>query len=212
MKKNLFLYFAIIHVFIIIIASIIDIIDSYAESTSYINNSITTKVVNYKKSIQKILYLPLVEQYMTISGLTTGYGFFAPNVASSYLLKVDVIKKNDSTIKKTFFFPPFQTKEGINRYHTVLGSFQKRLTVLENEQNKVKSNLFSESKEYGDYLDIYIKSIGRFYYKKFDSQEYRVHCTLYLHHYPSLKELLKDKSKKVGVIKLLEINANPIKK
>jgi hypothetical protein len=207
--KKRFIYFACVHVFALLIIAFITTVDSYEKSTSFVKNSYTKTLTNVKISFSKSVSIPIVTQYLALSGIEAGYGFFAPNVASAYILKTQVINKNTGRVEKEFFFPPFRTREGRNKYHTFLGSFQDRLTILENKHKKKVSNVYRESKEYGEYLDIYIKSIGRFYYKDYDPNVFMAHCTLYLYHHPSLEESISGRNNPV-LIKLIELDANKL--
>jgi hypothetical protein len=209
--KKSFFYFALLHIFLLIVVSITSTIDSYEKSSSFVKNEGTNTLLNIKNIISRCISLPVLQQYLTVSGIETGYGFFAPNVASSYILKITIYKRYPKEKVKDYFYPPFKTREGRNRYHTLLGSFQDRLKILENDQQKKKSNLLKETKQYGEYLDIYIKSIGRFYYKQYDPTKYLSHCTLYLYHHPSLRETISGYREPV-LIKLLELDANDLNK
>ncbi|MCW3161652.1 hypothetical protein [Chryseobacterium oryctis] len=186
-------------------------IDSYEKSTSYVENGFTNSLKNTKESIREFNSIPGIQQYQAFAGINAGYGFFAPNVASSYILKVSIYDKNKNLVKESYF-PPFKSKEGLNRYHTLLGYFQDRLTILENKLQKKKSTQFNESDKYGEFLDIFIKSIGRYYYKEYNPENYNVSCTLYLHHHPLMEEIKTANKNKPVLIKLLDIDAKPLKK
>jgi len=206
-----FFYFAIVHILLILIVSLTSTVDSYEQSTSYSENSFTKSLIKFNDNILSLNSLPIIKQYETIGGINAGYGFFAPNVASAYILKISVYDKEYRKEYKSSFFPPFKTREGLNRYHTLLGYFQNKLTIIENKLNNKKSDEFEESDEYGEYLDIFIKSIGRYYYKEYPSDRYRMQCTLYLYHYPLLQESILQKKAPV-LIQLLKINVEPLKK
>ncbi|MEN4759521.1 hypothetical protein ABEG63_04200 [Chryseobacterium sp. C39-AII1] len=208
---KLFFIFSMVHIALILIVCTASTIDSYEKSTSYVKNDFTDALKNTKDQIKEFNSVAGIQQYQAFAGINAGYGFFAPNVASSYILKVSVYDKNKNLVKESYF-PPFKSKEGLNRYHTLLGYFQDRLTILENKMQKKKSTEFNESDKYGEFLDIFIKSIGRYYYKDYNSDKYNISCTLYLHHHPMLNEIkTADKTKPV-LIKLLDIDAKPLKK
>ena len=208
---KLFFIFSMVHIALILIVCTSSTIDSYEKSTSYVENDLTAALKDTKEGIREFNSVPLIQQYQAIAGINAGYGFFAPNVASSYILKVSVYDKNRNIVKESYF-PPFKSKEGLNRYHTLLGYFQDRLTILENKMQKKKSTEFNESDKYGEFLDIFIKSIGRYYYKEYNPDTYTVSCTLYLHHHPMLHEIKTKNKTKPVLIKLLDIDAKPIKK
>ncbi|WP_123868042.1 hypothetical protein [Chryseobacterium lactis] len=198
-------------IFLIVLVCFSSTVDSYERSSSYQKNEFTKYLKELKGNVVEFNSIPVLKQYEAISGINAGYGFFAPNVASAYILKVSVYDKKDKDNIKVFFYPPFKTREGLNRYHTLLGYFQDRLTILENKLNKKKAEEFKESDKYGEYLDIFIKSIGRYYYKEYNSDQYFVECTLYLYHYPLLRESILQKKEPV-LIQLLNVNVNPLKK
>lgn len=205
-----FIYFAFVHIILILIVCTSSTIDAYEKSTSFRKNSFTDILGKFKKELRGINSLPILSEYEAIGGINAGYGFFAPNVASSYILKITVKNKSTGEIRD-FYYPPFKTKEGLNRYHTLLGYFQDRLTILENGLSKKTPTEFKQSDKYSDYLDIFIKSIGRFYYKNYSSEKYNVACTLYLYDAPSLAQSSVQKKQPV-LIQLLAINVSPIKK
>jgi hypothetical protein len=207
--KKKFLYFALIHVFFLIVVSLASTIGSYEKSSAFVKNKFTNALLDTKVTLSRSFGTPGLQQYLSVSGIEAGYGFFAPNVASSYILKTTIYRRDNNAKVKEYFFPPFKTREGKNRYHTLLGSFQDRLKILENDQKKKKSDLFKESNQFGEYLDIYIKSIGRFYYKEYDPDKYLVRCTLYLYDHPSLKQALSGNQEPV-LVKLLELDANKL--
>ncbi|RDC55374.1 hypothetical protein DU508_17530 [Pedobacter chinensis] len=204
-----FFYFAIIHFLFLATIAVISTISSYEKSSSFVENDFTTGLTATKEGLQHSISIPLVKQYLSLSGIDAGYGFFAPNVASSYVLKITILDRKTRQEMVEHFSPPFRTKEGKNKYHTLLGSFQDRLTIIENERLKKKSVSFKESKKYGEYLDIYLKSIGRFYYNQYKPDKFLVHCTLFLYHYPSLNASVLEKKAPL-LIKLLELDAKHI--
>lgn len=206
-----FFYFAVMHILMILIVSLTSTVESYEQSSSYSENSFTKSLTKFNDNIISLNSLPIIKQYEAIGGINAGYGFFAPNVASTYILKVSVYDKEYKKEYKSFFFPPFRTREGLNRYYTLLGYFQNKLTILENKLNNKKSDEFEDSDEYGEYLDVFIKSIGRYYYKEYPSDKYRMQSILYLYHYPLLQESILQKKPPV-LIQLLKINVDPLKK
>jgi len=208
--KRRFKYFVLIHLLFLVTITFISTIGAYEKSTSYVKNGTTDNLLTIKSGLREVVSLPLIGQYLSIAGIEAGYGFFAPNVASSYLLKISIREKESGKVVEETFYPPFKTREGRNRYHTLLGSFQDRLTILENEREKKKSDLFRESKKFGDYLDIYIKSIGRYYYKQYPMDSHSVVCTLFLYDYPSLTNAIEGNTQP-SLINLIDINANPRK-
>lgn len=209
--KRSFAYFAFIHIFFLLLISTISTVEAYEKSTSFVENEVTKRIGYTKTLLSKSTSIPIIQQYLSLSGIEAGYSFFAPNVASSYILKTTIYNRKNGKKEQDYFFPPFKTREGKNRYHTFLGSFQDRLKILENDVKKKKSNLFRESKEYGEYLDIYIKSVGRFYYKQYDPDRFSVHCILYLHNYPKLSQSSAENNNST-LIKLLELDANKLNK
>jgi hypothetical protein len=144
----------------------------------------STDAGKYKQS-SALLSLPGIKQYTSVSGIDAGYGFFAPNVASSYILRFDVVNSPDSTLS-TIFIPPLKTKEGLLRYTKVMDLFQDRLQILERAapdlQNSQKDSLYTR------YLDVLIKSIGRKLWPVTPQSNAHMTATLFRYNYPSLQQ------------------------
>jgi|GEM_PF-977750 len=174
------------HLFIILIVCVSSSINSY--NMVYEKDVSSSKLSGLRNSFVNILMVPGLRQYSSVAGIDAGYGFFAPNVASSYILKFTV---KDRYGNKDIFLPAFKSKEGLIRYSSLLGIFQERLKALEKEKISGKDQYIKKSL-YTRYLDVVIKTIGRSIASQ-DSNlltDYNMSATLYLYQFPDLKASL----------------------
>lgn len=104
-------------------------------------------------------------------GFDTGYGFFAPNVSSNF-----IILSTDKKENKTYYSSDLlETTEGKLRFLSVNDIFLKNIA---NDKEKIKVN------------HIVLKQINKYFEKKYNSE---FETFVYLYDYPSLKDLKKNK-------------------
>ncbi len=173
-KQNLFLLFVIFHFAVIILIAISTTINSWYQL--YNENRQPNQEPKIIKSFNTISRSPVISNYTFFTGLDTGYGFFAPNVAS--VCQIQFIVKNDSNkIIDILYMPEFTSVESISRYATLMGKFQERLKRF---NVKEKSN-------YLLYLDVVAKSMSKQILKKYPAK-YSMDVMLFLPKYPTLKQ------------------------
>lgn len=131
-----------------------------------------------------------IKLFCNYTGFDTGYGFFAPNVASDFVVMYRIYDQNNTLIK-TKDFVDLTTKEGKIRFSTLYNMFLEKLS---------KDN----SKEYDKYLDIILKQLTR-HEKEFYPSNYTITTTLYLYEYPSIENYDKEYCKTQPCQKLIEI-------
>jgi hypothetical protein len=133
---------------------------------------------------EDIIKLKPVNFFLSYTGFDTGYGFFAPNVASDFVLLFELKDKNGNVIENRIM-PQFKNKESRVRYTSVFNMFLDKISEkgIENKQNK-----------YQQYLDIVIKQIA-IHVKEQNANADHVTAKLYLYDFPSLESLKKAKGK-----------------
>ncbi|VXB13810.1 conserved hypothetical protein [Flavobacterium sp. 9AF] len=149
----------------------------------------------YKKPItftltEEIIKLKPVSFFLSYTGFDTGYSFFAPNVASDFVLLFE-LKDQEGNIIENKIMPAFKNKESITRYTSVYNMF---LDKISTEDGSMKDN------KYQQYLDIIVKQIA-VSVKKENPKASTITARLYLYHYPDLKSYQKgEKSERLILI------------
>jgi len=188
-KQKLLLSFILSQLFIIFLVCINSTIASY--HTTFPKDDKKLPLQGTRDILSVFLSLPIVSEYTAAVGIDAGYGFFAPNVASAYVLKFEVLNKSGKVIK-TFYTPPFKSREGLIKYDTFLGAFQDRMIALEEKSRK--KDKYKNTK-YQDlhirFLDALIKSMSRNLLTIIeDENANRMVTTLYLYDFPPLDKFL----------------------
>lgn len=164
-----------IHFSLIAAVCVYSSIDSY---TSFYD----IEKVGIKKKVLDVTYAIATatgfRQYTTIAGIEAGYGFFAPNVASEYVLSFALYDKDSTFIEKRAL-PNFKNKESYMRYSTLLGAFQDKLVAMAEEEDL---NTLRQR-----HLNVIMKAMARQMLAK-DKHLGKINTVLYLHHFPSLVE------------------------
>ncbi|NHN26375.1 hypothetical protein FIA58_011870 [Flavobacterium jejuense] len=149
----------------------------------------------YKKPLaftlsEEIIKLKPVSIFLSYTGFDTGYSFFAPNVASDFVLLFE-LKDKEGNIIENRIMPRFKNKESITRYTSVYNMFLDKIAA---EGGTIKDN------KYQQYLDIIVKQIA-IAVKKENPNTDQIIARLYLYHYPDLKSYQKgEKSEKLILI------------
>lgn len=128
------------------------------------------------RAVAELIDLPILQVYTSISGIDTGYGFFAPNVASEYALEFNFYDQENNLLNIEMM-PHFRQNESYHRYTSFLGAFQKKITAP-----KTKLDILRERQ-----LDAIIKAMTK---KKITEHKTarRIEATLYLYHPPTLRQ------------------------
>lgn len=134
----------------------------------------------YKKpfaytATESIIQSPPVNIFIAYTGFDTGYGFFAPNVASDFVLMFDIRDSAGNTIHQCAM-PRFKQKESSIRFTSVYNMFLDKIAKKEEQQ----------SNKYLQYLDVVVRQIAVAVKKDFPAAA-SVDAKLYLYDYPSLK-------------------------
>ena len=127
------------------------------------------------------------------TGFDTGYGFFAPNVASSFLF---VFKFYDRKGKLEHIIDhvPFQAKESSVRFRSINGIYFAKL--------KDSAQRGYDSK-YNRYLDIILKQLSKYVKKTYLIESFKTETNLYLFDYPTIQAFREGAKEKALLIKSL---------
>ncbi len=136
----------------------------------------STVFVSYQEFMKKFEFLDLLQTY---TGMDTGYGFFSPNVSSSFVIQYDLYKKGNITSEMSN--ADFKTREGSIRFTTINSQFMEKIDVLEKKDTLKKDSLQMQ------YLTVILKRLGNEQLNKKPSLD-SVRATIFMHHCPFLKE------------------------
>lgn len=126
--------------------------------------------------VEQTIQLPGVKHYLAYTGMETGYGFFAPNVASNFL--VVLTKRNEKCeVIGQKSLPVFKNKESLIRYITLFGLFLEKL-----EKKELENVVFNRI------LTVILKQIGENMNGAEFIDDYESDVTLYLYHYPYIDQ------------------------
>lgn len=139
-------------------------IDSFCSFYNYKINRVSEKIKDINNFGKPLWYY---------TGLDTGYGFFAPNVSSNFIVILKTEKKNYINTEI------LDTKEGKLKFLTINSIF------LDN----VKNGFNPIDKEKIKYNHIVLKQINNFYKRKYKNESFKTKVFLYDH--PKLKEFHK---------------------
>lgn len=139
---------------------------------------------NYKKPLVYELSNAVVDfaplsLFAAYTGFDTGYGFFAPNVASDFILLFELQDHNGNVLEERIM-PEFKSKESMVRYTSVFNMFM----------DKVVDGKKKKDSQYHQYLDVVLKQIAK---NVLDETPNAAKCNakLYLYDYPSLERYQK---------------------
>ncbi|MCO6162227.1 hypothetical protein [Flavobacterium sp. NRK F7] len=139
---------------------------------------------------EEIIKLKPVSIFLSYTGFDTGYSFFAPNVASDFVLLFE-LKDDKGQVIENKIMPAFKNKESITRYTSVYNMFLDKISA---EGGTLKDN------KYQQYLDIIVKQIA-VSVKNENPATKTITARLYLYHYPDLKSYKKgEKSEQLILI------------
>lgn len=124
---------------------------------------------------QKLRYLNAgpMPSILSYTGLDTGFGFFAPNVASEYITEFHVFD-SDSLLVATQYFPTLK-KESRLRLSSGYSDFQEYMEEAPDSMKLKK-------------CDILLKGLSLQVLKEHKKAAY-VNSSVYLYHYPLLSQL-----------------------
>lgn len=114
-----------------------------------------------------------VRLFCSYTGFGTGYGFFAPNVASDFITLYEVSDECGESLRQTNL-PPFHHKESVIRYLSATGMFLDKIT-----KDSVELGLQKE------FLDVVQRQLADFVRRR-DPAAASVTLDLYLYDYVTL--------------------------
>ena len=145
-----------------------------------------TKPVIYQMS-EAVVQSEPVSLFLSYTGFDTGYGFFAPNVASDFVLMFDLKDAEGNTLQQRIM-PRFEQKESMVRYTSMFNMF------LEKIKQEPK-----DSSVYIEYLDIVIRQIAQKVKSEYPGAA-TVDAKLYLYDYPSLERYRNGETKENAIL------------
>lgn len=173
--RKLFFFIAVIfHFAIILSVCVASCIDGYISFYSK-KPSVIASVLHAMASTMNDT--KMANGYTLLAGIDAGYGFFAPNVSSGYLLEFTAYDSNGAIINRNRL-PDFTHQESYIRYSSLLDAFQDKLTAADklDEKQRIKVRR----------LNAIIKSTGTNILISHKATD-KVEATLYLYHFPSLE-------------------------
>lgn len=145
------------------------------------------KPLAYELSDKVVQFIP-VSAFIAYTGFDTGYGFFAPNVASDFVLMFDVQDSTGRVIEQ-HVMPKFKQKESVVRFTSVFNMFLEKIAKEHGEQ----------SNQYLEYLDVVIRQIA-LSVKSDCPGAVRVAAKLYLYDYPTLEHFRQGDRKEKAIL------------
>lgn len=126
-----------------------------------------------------------INYYVSNTGFDTGYGFFAPNVASDFVLNFTIKDENNQMIESRTL-PSFNNKESFVRFTTTFTFFLEKLDKKSNQG-------------LNDYLKIIVKQISLDVKKEYPKAK-SVDTKMYLYHFPDLNDYANNQKPKLILI------------
>jgi hypothetical protein len=140
------------------------------------------------KTCNSIVNSTPVSLFLYYTGFDTGYGFFAPNVASDFVIMFHLKDKEGNLIEQTIM-PNFKQKESMVRYTSMYSMFLDRISV---DSNKI-------DKQFEKYLDVVLKQVALNVKKDYPNAA-QVKAQLLLYDYPELKRFRQGDRKENGIL------------
>lgn len=160
----------------------------YYSEKKYEENSI----FKLTKKITSFYPISFFESY---TGFDSGYGFFAPNVSSSFVFIFKIYDLDGNLIGKTNNVN-LKAKESDLRFITLNSMFIEKLKM-----NNTKANNYSK------YLDVIVNQISKYVKKDYPSN-CKIETSLYLFDYPRIENFNKGEKQKLILIKKYNYNAD----
>ncbi|KMQ59331.1 hypothetical protein ACM46_19630 [Chryseobacterium angstadtii] len=180
MKRKLQLSGIFILLFLVFVTGLKSTFDGFYGF--YYENKTYQKPLIYTLS-ENIVQATPVNMFASYTGFDTGYGFYAPNVASDFLLSFELKDKNGNVLEEKLM-PSFRKKESRVRYTTVFNMFL----------DKISADKGTYDSRYYQYLDLIIKQTAMNVMKE-NTKASHVTAKLYLYDYPTIADFNKGKVK-----------------
>lgn len=149
---------------------------AYDSHVSFFNKKPNETVLKY---LDKIGGNNIYNLFLNYTGLNTGYGFFSPNVSSDFIITHNIYKKSKQNL--IFSNSLFSTKEGAHRFANLNSLFMEKLEAIE-EKDKRKIDTLKLK-----YLEVVLNRLNNYNLDR-DKDIDSIKTTLFLYHYPFLKE------------------------
>jgi hypothetical protein len=185
MKKKIQLCAILSLLFLVFIIGMKTTFDGYY--SFYYEDGQYEKPVVYQAT-EVMTKIPPINFFMAYTGFDTGYGFFAPNVASDFVLMFEIQDSLGRTIQQTAM-PNFKQKESRVRYTSVFNMFLERL----------KKQDPKEKDQYAAYLDIILRQIALNVKRDYPNAA-SVKAKLYLYDYPSFENYSHGDKKEKAIL------------
>ena len=172
LRKALQLFAVAFVLFIVLVSATRSTFDGYYGF--YYDNADYTEC-RLSKITNNISITSLFRFFSVYAGFNTGYGFFAPNVASSFVFVFKIYDHENKFIQLQQGVP-FNSKESEVRFRTVGTMYLEKLNDKDHKNYDEK---------YNRYLDIIINNITQ-YVKNTYAEKGKVECSLFLYDYPDI--------------------------
>lgn len=140
------------------------------------------------KATEAIVDATPISVFLSYTGFDTGYGFFAPNVASDFVLVFSLQDSSGNTILQRAM-PEFRQKESAVRYTSMYNMFLDKIAKKDQQDGDL----------YLKYLDVVIRQVAVAIKNAYPGTAH-VQASLYLYDYPSLERLRSGDRKERAVL------------
>ena len=193
MIRKVVLFWAIIHLLTIIVITLLTMVGGYK---SFYYSDSQKKESSIETVLSGVVHSNVVRSYTTLSGINTGYGFFAPNVASEVFTEFILFNK-DSVPVKQIYSPKFYHNESWHKYSTMLGTY---LDEVFNRDTSKAISLIQKLR-----TDNIVNKVFQDY-----PEAKTINGKVYIFKYPSLKDVAKGNNEPLK-IKIDEVTLSRIK-
>jgi hypothetical protein len=174
---------------IIIATSIVTTSDSYYGF--YYGNDKSYQEKTLYKIANSIITFPPIRIFSKYSGFDTGYGFFAPNVASDFVILFKVYDEQGKQVKILENLP-FKTKEGFIRFSNVHSIY---LDKIEGEISSL----------WDRYLDIILEQMAVSVKKMNCMASCCLEVELYLYDFPEMQQHRNGKKHQLILVQTIQV-------
>lgn len=165
--------------FILFVVLTVSIKSTYQSYYGFYYNNKEYEVPFVMKATNELHQFQPLRFFTSYTGFNTGYGFFAPNVASDFIFVFKIYNPQGQlvNVQETL---KFDTKESAIRFSTFQTMFLEKLNDGTNEK-------------YNRYLDIIIEQISQYLLDQYPPN-FTIKTGLYLYDYPRVKEMMDGKT------------------
>tara|TARA_B110000977_G_C10816388_1_gene392386 strand:+ start:84 stop:689 length:606 start_codon:yes stop_codon:yes gene_type:complete len=171
-RETLQLFVVAVVLFIVLVSAIGSTFEGYYGF--YYDNAEYTEC-HLSKITNNISRTSLFRFFSVYTGFNTGYGFFAPNVASDFVF-VFKIYDHENKLIQIQQGVPFNSKESEVRFGTIGTMYLEKLNDKDHKNYDEK---------YNKYLDVTINEITE-YVRSTYAEKGKVECSIFLYDYPDI--------------------------